>query len=54
MFLSKARLKASELIEQAVTFLTSKYEQTAHVFTPASPFGQLLIVISNISELIFT
>lgn len=54
MFLSKARLKASELIEQAVTFLASKYEQTAHVFTPASPFGQLLIVISNISELIFT
>lgn len=54
MFLSKARLKASELVEQAVTFLVSKYEQTAHVFTPASPFGQLLIVISNISELIFT
>ena len=54
MFLSKARLKASELIEQAVEFLVSKYEQAAHVFTPASPFGQLLIVISNISELIFT
>ena len=54
MFLSKTRLKASELIEQAVTFLVSKYEQAAHVFTPASPFGQLLIVISNISELIFT
>lgn len=54
MFLSKARLKASELIEQSVSFLVSKYEQAAHVFTPASPFGQLLIVISNISELIFT
>lgn len=54
MFLSKARLKASELVEQAVGFLTSRYEQTGHVFTPASPFGQLLFVISNISELIFT
>lgn len=54
MFLSKARLKASELIEQAVSFLVTRYEQAAHVFTPASPFGQLLIVISNISELIFT
>lgn len=54
MFLSKARLKSSELIEQAVTFLVSKYEQAAHVFTPASPFGQLLIVICNISELIMT
>ena len=54
MFLSKARLKSSELIEQAVAFLVSKYEQAAHVFTPASPFGQLLIVICNISELITT
>lgn len=54
MFLSKARIKASELVEQAVSFLVSKYEQATHVFTPASPFGQLLIVISNISELIFT
>lgn len=54
MFLSKARLKSSELIEQAVSFLVSKFEQSAHVFTPASPFGQLLIVICNISELITT
>lgn len=41
-------------MEQAVTFLHNKYDQAAHVFTPASPFGQLLIVIANISELIFT
>lgn len=54
MFLSKTRLKASELVEQAVAFLYAKYEQTAHVFTSASPFGQLLTVISNMAELIFT
>ena len=54
MFLSKTRLKASELIEQAVTFLQNKYNQAAHVFTAASPFGQLLTVISNMAELIFT
>jgi hypothetical protein len=54
MFLSKARLKASEMVEQAVEFLVSKYEQAANVFTPASPFGQLLLTISNISELIFS
>jgi len=54
MFLSKARLKASELMEQAVVFLNSKYNQTAHVFTSASPFGQLLTVIANMAELIFT
>lgn len=54
MFLSKTKLKASELMEQAVSFLVAKYNQTAHVFTSASPFGQLLTVIANISELVFT
>lgn len=41
-------------MEQAVEFLHKKYDQAANVFTPASPFGQILIVIANISELIFT
>ena len=54
MFLSKTRLKASELMEQAVVFLHKKYNQAAHVFTAASPFGQLLTVIANMAELIFT
>ena len=53
-FLSKTRLKASELMEQAVVFLQNKYNQAAHVFTSASPFGQLLTVIANMAELIFT
>lgn len=54
MFFSKLRVKATELMEQAVNFLYEKYDQAANVFTPASPFGQILIVIANISELIFT
>lgn len=41
-------------MEQAVNFLHKKYDQAAHVFTPASPFGQLLTVIANMAELIFT
>ena len=53
-FFQNSRLKASELVQQAVEYLVIKYEQTANVFTPASPFGQLLVVISNIAELIFT
>ena len=53
-FLSKTRLKASELMEQAVVFLHNKYNQAANVFTSASPFGQLLTVIANMAELIFT
>ena len=53
-FFQNSRLKASELVQQAVEYLVIKYEQATHVFTPASPFGQLLVVISNIAELIFT
>lgn len=47
-------MKAGELMEQAVVFLHNKYNQAAHVFTSASPFGQLLTVIANMAELIFT
>ena len=54
MFFSKTRLQASELMEQAVGFLQDQYNQTAHVFTSASPFGQILTVIANMAELIFT
>ena len=53
-FFSKTQLKASQLMEQAVAFLHSKYGQVAAVFTSASPFGQLLTVIANMAELIFT
>lgn len=53
-FFENTRLKASDLVQQAVEYLVIKYEQAANVFTPASPFGQLLSVISNIAELIFT
>ena len=53
-FFQNSRLKASDLVQQAVEYLIIKYEQAANVFTPASPFGQLLSVISNIAELIFT
>ena len=53
-FFQNSRLKASDLVQQAVEYLVTKYEQAANVFTPASPFGQLLVVISNIAELIFT
>ena len=53
-FFQTSRLKASDLVQQAVEYLVVKYEQAASVFTPASPFGQLLGVISNIAELIFT
>ncbi|MBR4590732.1 MAG: hypothetical protein IKO36_08775 [Bacteroidaceae bacterium] len=51
-FLSKVRIKASEIYEDAYEWLQKIYDQSKLVFTPASPFGQLLSVLSNITELI--
>lgn len=53
-FFSKARIKSTEIMEQAVSYLNKKYDQAESIFSIASPFGQLLNVIANISELIFT
>lgn len=52
-FFSKTRLKASQLFYDAFEFLQRTYDQAAEVFTPASPFGQLLTVVANLGELIF-
>lgn len=51
-FLSKVRIKASEIYEDAAEWLQKVYDQSKLVFTPASPFGQILSVLSNLSELI--
>jgi len=53
-FLSKAKVTAGQLIEQSVQFLSEKFDSATQVFTPASPFGQLLIVISNLMEMMMT
>ena len=47
-FFSKTRLKATELFIDAFEFLQKTYNQAAEVFTPASPFGQLLTVVANL------
>ena len=52
-FFSKTRLKATELFIDAFEFLQKTYNQAAEVFTPASPFGQLLTVVANLGEMIF-
>lgn len=52
-FFSKTRIKAVELFEDAFEFLQKKYDQSIDVFTPASPFGQILTVLANLGELIF-
>ena len=51
-FFSKTRIKATELFEDAFLYLQKTYNQARSVFTPASPFGQVLTVVSNLGELI--
>jgi hypothetical protein len=52
-FFSKTRIKASQLFFDAFEYLQRTYDQASEVFTPASPFGQLLTVVANLGELIF-
>ena len=52
-FLFKNRIRAQQLYNDAFVYLSEKYQQSSDLFTPASPFGQILSVVSNISELIF-
>lgn len=41
------------LLKQTIEYLSSKFNQSLQVFTAASPFGQLLLVLENISQMIF-
>jgi hypothetical protein len=52
-FFSKTRIKATELFNDAFEYLQRTYDQSIEVFTPASPFGQILTVLANLGELIF-
>jgi hypothetical protein len=52
-FFSKTRIKASELFQDSFRYLQATYDQAIEVFTPASPFGQILTVVANLGELIF-
>jgi hypothetical protein len=52
-FLFKSRIRAQQLYNDAYVYLSEKYQQASELFTPASPFGQILSVLTNISELIF-
>ena len=52
-FFSKTRLKATELFQDSFDYLQRTYDQSVEVFTPASPFGQILTVVSNLGEMIF-
>lgn len=47
------RIRVRDILSESIQFLQDKFKQSRSVFTAASPFGQLLIVIENLSQLIF-
>jgi hypothetical protein len=42
-----------EIMSQTVDYLTSRFAQSKTIFTSASPFGQLLLVVENLTQLVF-
>jgi hypothetical protein len=47
------RVRLRDILGETIQFLQDKFKQSRSVFTSASPFGQLLIVFENLSQLIF-
>ena len=52
-FLDSNKIKFNELITKTREYLSITYSQAKTVFTKSSPFGQLLDVITEYSQLIF-
>ena len=52
-FLNATRLKANEMISDTRSYIARLYGRTGELFTTASPFSQILDVLSEITKLIF-
>jgi len=52
-FLESNRIKFSQIINDTRDYLINTYSQAQSVFTKSSPFGQLLDVLTEYSQLIF-
>jgi hypothetical protein len=46
------KIRVRDILGESIQFLQDKFKQSRSVFTAASPFGQLLIVVENLSQLI--
>ena len=51
-FINTARIKASEIQQDARTYLSRVYGRAESLFTSASPFAQLVKVASEMTQLI--
>lgn len=52
-FLSASRVKVNEMILDTRSYIARLYGRTSELFTTASPFSQILDVLSEISKMIF-
>lgn len=47
------KIRIGDILSETISFLQDSFKQGRAIFTAASPFGQLLIVYENLSQLIF-
>ena len=47
------KIRITDILGETITFLQERFKQAKTIFTASSPFGQLLIVFENLSQLIF-
>ena len=52
-FLSATRIKANEMLDDTRSYIARLYGRTSELFTTASPFSQILEVLSEITKMIF-
>jgi hypothetical protein len=52
-FLSTARIKANEMLTDTRTYISRLYGRTGELFTTASPFSQILEVLTELTNLVF-
>lgn len=52
-FLNATRLRANDMISDTRSYMSRLYGRTSELFTTASPFSQILDVLSEITKLIF-
>jgi len=50
---TRLSIYVDDILSQTINYLTIKFSQSKAVFTAASPFGQLLLVVENLTQLVF-
>jgi hypothetical protein len=51
--LQRLSVLVEDILLDTINFLSTRFNQSKSVFTAASPFGQILIVIENLTQLVF-